>query len=108
MAAMTLASDTPRRRSRWPLFAMPILLLIASAAWSVFWFYAVSQAEVKADAPEEVRGEIAYMNGRAQEAAGNTAAAIGEKVHGITPAGFFAKAHCRVWPQKATADEARR
>ncbi len=50
MATMTLASDTPRRRSRWPLFAMPILLLIAAAVWSVFWFYAVSQAEVKADA----------------------------------------------------------
>jgi hypothetical protein len=29
---------------------MPILLLIAAAAWSAFWFYAVSQAEVKADA----------------------------------------------------------
>ena len=29
---------------------MPILLLIAAAAWSGFWFYAVSQAEVKADA----------------------------------------------------------
>jgi hypothetical protein len=29
---------------------MPILLLIAAAAWSAFWFYAVSQAEVKANA----------------------------------------------------------
>ncbi|MGB6958353.1 MAG: DUF2125 domain-containing protein [Bradyrhizobium sp.] len=50
MTAMTLPTDTPRRRSRWPLFLMPILLLIAAAAWSVFWFYAASQAEVKADA----------------------------------------------------------
>jgi hypothetical protein len=50
MTAMTLPSDNPRRRSRWPLFAIPILLLIAAAAWSAFWFYAVSQAEVKADA----------------------------------------------------------
>lgn len=50
MATMTLPSDTPRRRSRWPLFLMPILLLIAAAAWSAFWFFAVSQAEVKADA----------------------------------------------------------
>jgi hypothetical protein len=50
MTSMTLPSDTPRRRSRWPLFAMPILLLIAAAAWSAFWFFAVSQAEVKADA----------------------------------------------------------
>jgi hypothetical protein len=29
---------------------MPVLLLIAAAAWSVFWFYAASQAEVTADA----------------------------------------------------------
>jgi hypothetical protein len=50
MATMTLPSDTPRRRSRWPLFLMPILLLIAAAAWSAFWLFAVSQAEVKADA----------------------------------------------------------
>src|SRR5579871_5445342 len=50
MTSMILPSDTPRRRSRWPLFAMPILLLVAAAAWSAFWFYAVSQAEVKADA----------------------------------------------------------
>ena len=50
MTTMTFPTDTPRRRSRWPLFLMPILLLIAAAAWSAFWFYAVSQAEVKADA----------------------------------------------------------
>ena len=50
MTAMTLAPDAPRRRSRWLLFLMPTLLLIAAAAWSAFWFYAVSQAEVKADA----------------------------------------------------------
>jgi hypothetical protein len=50
MTSMTLPTDTPRRRSRWPLFAIPILLLIAASAWSAFWFYAVSQAEVKADA----------------------------------------------------------
>ena len=50
MTSMTLAPDAPHRRSRWPLFIMPILLLIAAAAWSAFWFYAVSQAEVKADA----------------------------------------------------------
>ena len=50
MTAMTLPTDTPRRRPLWPLFLMPILLLIAAAAWSAFWFYAASQAEVKADA----------------------------------------------------------
>jgi hypothetical protein len=50
MSTMTLAPNASRRRSRWPLFLMPILLLIAAVAWSGFWFYAVSQAEVKADA----------------------------------------------------------
>jgi hypothetical protein len=50
MATMTALTDTSRRRSRWPLFLMPILLLIAAAAWSAFWFFAVSQAEVRADA----------------------------------------------------------
>jgi hypothetical protein len=53
MATMTLPSDTQRRRSRWPLFLMPILLLIAATAWSAFWFYAASQAQVKADAWRE-------------------------------------------------------
>jgi len=62
MTSMTLPSDTPRRRSRWPLFAMPIVLLIAAAAWSAFWFYAVSQAEVKADAwrAQEARSGRSY------------------------------------------------
>jgi hypothetical protein len=62
MTTMTLPSDTPRRRSRWPLFVMPILLLIAAAAWSAFWFYAVSQAEVKADAwrAQEARSGRSY------------------------------------------------
>ncbi len=47
MTDMTLA---PRRRPLWGLFLMPVLLLIAAAAWSAFWFYAASEAEVKADA----------------------------------------------------------
>ena len=47
MPDMTLA---PRRRPLWGLFLMPALLLIAAAAWSAFWFFAASQAEVKADA----------------------------------------------------------
>jgi hypothetical protein len=29
---------------------MPVLLLIAAAAWSAFWFYAASEVDVKADA----------------------------------------------------------
>ena len=47
MSDMTLA---PRRRSLWRLFFLPVLLLIAAAAWSAFWFYAASQVDVKADA----------------------------------------------------------
>jgi len=40
----------PRQRPLWRLFFMPVLLLIAAAAWSAFWFYAASQVEVSADA----------------------------------------------------------
>jgi hypothetical protein len=47
MSEMTLA---PRRRPLWRLFIMPVLLLIAAAAWSGFWFYAASQVDEKADA----------------------------------------------------------
>ena len=47
MSDMTLA---PRRRTLWRFFIMPVLLLVAAAAWSAFWFYAASQVEVRADA----------------------------------------------------------
>jgi hypothetical protein len=47
MSDMTLA---PRRRPLWRLFIMPVLVLIAAAAWSGFWFYAASQVDDKADA----------------------------------------------------------
>jgi hypothetical protein len=47
MSELTLA---PRRRPLWRLFIMPVLLLIAAAAWSAFWFYAASEVDVKADA----------------------------------------------------------
>lgn len=47
MTDMTSATHT---RRHWRLFLMPVLLLAAAAAWSAFWFYAASQAEVKADA----------------------------------------------------------
>jgi hypothetical protein len=50
MIDMTLAPHVSRRRPLWQLFLAPILLLIAAAAWSAFWFYAAAQAEVKADA----------------------------------------------------------
>src|ERR1700730_10065214 len=47
MSDMTLAL---RRRPLWRLFLLPVLLVIAAAAWSAFWFYAASQVEVSADA----------------------------------------------------------
>src|SRR3954447_25496511 len=47
MSEMTLTS---RRRPLWQLFIGPVLLLIAAAGWSGFWFYAASQIDVRADA----------------------------------------------------------
>ncbi len=47
MSDMTLA---PRRRALWRLFFMPVLLLIAAAAWSAFWFYSASKVDETADA----------------------------------------------------------
>ena len=43
-------SSAPRRRPLWRLFIAPILLVIAAAAWSGFWFFAASQVGVRADA----------------------------------------------------------
>jgi hypothetical protein len=62
MTTMTLAPHPTRRRPLWQLFLAPILLLIAAAAWSGFWFYAASQAEVKADAwrEQEARSGRSY------------------------------------------------
>src|SRR3954469_16545097 len=41
----------PRRKQKlWRLFLMPVLVLVAALAWSVFWFYAASQLEAKVDA----------------------------------------------------------
>src|SRR3982074_3864853 len=47
MPDMTLA---PRRRPLWRLFIMPVLLLVAAAAWSAFWLFSASQVDVRADA----------------------------------------------------------
>jgi hypothetical protein len=47
MSEITLA---PRRRPLWRLFFMPILLVIAAAAWSAFWFYSASKVDETADA----------------------------------------------------------
>jgi len=43
-------TPAPRRRPLWRLFIMPVLLLVAAAAWSAFWFFAASQVEVRTDA----------------------------------------------------------
>ena len=43
-------TPAPRRRSRWPIFAGPVLVLILAIAWSAFWFYAASEVWVQADA----------------------------------------------------------
>ncbi len=47
---MSDITPVPRRRPLWRLFILPALLLVAAAAWSVFWFYAASQVEGAADA----------------------------------------------------------
>jgi hypothetical protein len=47
---MSEMTPVPRRRPLWRLFFMPVLLLIAAAAWSAFWFYSASQVDVIADA----------------------------------------------------------
>ncbi len=38
-----------RRRSRWPLYAMPILVLVLAVGWSAFWFYAASKVDEALD-----------------------------------------------------------
>ncbi len=40
----------PRRHPLWQLLILPVLLVIAAAAWGGFWFYAASQVGVQADA----------------------------------------------------------
>jgi hypothetical protein len=47
MSEITLA---PRRRPLWRLFFMPVLLVVAAAAWSAFWFYSASKVDETADA----------------------------------------------------------
>ena len=43
-------TPAPRRRPLWRLFIVPALLVAAAMAWSAFWFYAASEAGVRADA----------------------------------------------------------
>lgn len=42
-------SNPPRRRSRWPLFVMPGLLVVLAIGWTAFWFYASSQVGAQFD-----------------------------------------------------------
>ena len=39
-----------RRRRLWPVFIMPVLVVLLAAAWSAFWFYAASQVDQTVDA----------------------------------------------------------
>jgi hypothetical protein len=39
----------PRRKRLWPVFIMPVLVLLAAAGWTGFWFYAAGQAETLVD-----------------------------------------------------------
>jgi hypothetical protein len=48
MTATTAAPSTKYRR--WPIFVMPVLVVIAAVAWSAFWFYAASQVDRTVDA----------------------------------------------------------
>src|SRR6478735_2424562 len=47
---MQVDREAPRRRTLWRLFIAPVLLVIAAAAWSAFWFYAASEVGVRTDA----------------------------------------------------------
>src|SRR3954454_15525914 len=47
---MSDMSLPPHRRPLWRLFIVPVLLLIAAAGWTAFWFYAASQVDASADA----------------------------------------------------------
>lgn len=42
---MSELASKPSRRSRWPLYAMPIFMLVLAVGWSAFWLYARSRAD---------------------------------------------------------------
>ena len=46
--AMPTSLIAPRRRL-WPVFVMPVLVLVAAVAWTGFWFYAASHVDEKFD-----------------------------------------------------------
>ncbi len=47
-SAMPTSPIAPRRRL-WPVFVMPVLVLVAAVAWTGFWFYAASHVDEKFD-----------------------------------------------------------
>src|SRR5262245_59069535 len=59
-------TPAPRRRPLWRLFIMPALVVVAAAAWSAFWFYAASEAGVRADgwAAQEAKAGRIYACGK--------------------------------------------
>ncbi|MBI3700902.1 MAG: DUF2125 domain-containing protein [Afipia sp.] len=59
-----------KRRSRWRLFAAPLLLLCAALAWSAFWFYAASQVDQKFDGWKQREAK----SGRSYDCAGKSVA----------------------------------
>jgi hypothetical protein len=44
------AANASRKHRLWPVFVMPVLVVMAAAAWSAFWFYAASQVDQTVDA----------------------------------------------------------
>lgn len=38
-----------RRRRLWPIFILPLLIVVLAAAWSAFWFYAASKVDENVD-----------------------------------------------------------
>lgn len=46
---MQQVANPPVRRSRWGLFAMPLVLVLLAIGWSIFWFYASSQVGTQFD-----------------------------------------------------------
>jgi hypothetical protein len=38
-----------RRRRLWPVFILPVLVVVLAAAWSAFWFYAASKVDENVD-----------------------------------------------------------
>ena len=59
---MSDSISIPRRRPLWRLFFMPVVLLIAAAGWSAFWFYSASKVDEAADVwrAREARSGRAY------------------------------------------------